>query len=173
MKKINKYFLIGLITPIILVSLSTYGVWSGLKYIEARDAVNFNDGWEVGYMQGQIDQDMINSEECFNISKNPELNILLKKYFKDCKTAKIIWAIAQAESSGKQFAVGINDNGSMDGGWLQVNTVHKGATESKQQFIERMHDLEQNVAMASIVYKKQGLKAWVTYNTGAYIKYMK
>lgn len=70
MKKINKYFLIGLITPIILVSLSTYGVWSGIKYIEARDAVNFNDGVEVGrYIQ---------LNEDFNTTTKDEQDKILK-----------------------------------------------------------------------------------------------
>ena len=175
MKKIltNKWFLTGLISPILLTGIILYGIWVGLKYLEERDTNNWKDGWEVGYMQGQIDQDELLKDECFNISKNPELNRLLKKYFKECKLAKTMWAIAQAESSGKQFAVGVNDNGSMDGGWLQVNTIHKHKWETNQQFIDRVHDLEENIKEARKVYDKQGLTAWVTYNNKKYLTYMK
>lgn len=143
-----------------------------MDYMQRRDQQIFQDAWENGYMEGQNYQDMVDSEKCFEISKNPELNILLKKYFKDCKTAKTIWAIAQAESSGKQFAVGKNDNGTLDGGWLQVNSIHKNKGETNEQFIKRMHDLEQNVATASKVFQKQGYKAWVTYNSGKYLQYI-
>lgn len=162
-----------IILPIVITTLFWLAVFKGHAYYERQLATSFEDGWEVGYMQGQIDQDLINSNECFNISKNVELNQLLKKYFKDCKLAKTMWAIAQAESSGKQFAVGQNDNGSLDGGWLQVNSIHKKKTETKQEFINRVHDLEENIKEARKVYDKQGLKAWVTYNNKKYLTYLK
>lgn len=169
----NNWFILGFTLPLILACSLVYASWYTLNYIEQRDRQIFNDGWEVGYMQGQIDQDELIKGECFNISKNPELNRLLKEYFKECKLAKTMWAIAQAESSGKQFAVGVNDNGSLDGGWLQLNTIHKHKWETNQQFIDRVHDLEENIKEAKKVYDKQGLTAWVQYNNGNYLKYLK
>lgn len=148
------------------------GVFKGHDYIVARDTQIYNDGYEVGRFD-QLNEDAeALANTCFNISENVELNRLLKKYFLDCKTAKIMWAIAQAESSGKQFAVGQNDNGSMDGGWLQVNTIHRNPGESKLEFIKRMHNLEENIKEAKKVLDKQGYSAWVTYKTGAYKKFL-
>lgn len=168
----NKHFLIGMILPWVLVAIFLQGAWEVKQYLEQRDNEIFQTAWENGYMEGQIDQEELIKNECFNISKNRELNELLKKYFKDCKLAKTMWAIAQAESSGKQFAVGQNDNGSLDGGWLQVNTIHKKPWETKEQFIARVHDLEENIKEARKVYDKQGLTAWVTYNNGKYLTYL-
>lgn len=174
MKKLNIKQITFLTTFIIIIpALFYYSVFSIHDYIVERDANLFQDGWEVGYMQGQIDQDQINQDKCFEISKNKELNFLLKKHFKDCKLAKTMWAIAQAESSGQQLAINKNRNGSLDGGWLQVNSIHKNPNETTKEFIARMHDLEQNVKQAKKVYDKQGLNAWVTYKSGAYLKYMK
>lgn len=174
-KTITKNKMLWFITVFVVLipAMFYYAVYQTYAYIEQRDNKIWKDGWEVGYMQGQIDQEELIANECFNISKNPELNRLLKEYFKECRLAKTMWAIAQAESSGKQFAVGHNDNGSLDGGWLQVNTIHKRKGETNQQFIDRVHDLEENIKEAKKVYDKQGLTAWVQYNNKNYLKYMK
>jgi hypothetical protein len=100
-------------------------------------------------------------------SENVELNKLLVKYFKNCKDVKIIWAIAQAESSGKQLAVNKgNTNKSWDCGYMQNNTIHRKADETKEQFCERMFNLEENIATAHKIYKEAGNKftPWVTFN---------
>lgn len=169
----QKWFWYCVVMPIVITSVFWIGVFKTHDYIEARDKQLFNDGYEVGRFE-QLNEDAEElANSCFDISENKELNILLKKYFKECKTAKTIWAIAQAESSGKQFAVGVNDNGTMDGGWLQVNSIHRRAGETQVAFIGRMHNLEENVSLASEVYKKQGFNAWVTYKTGKYKQYLK
>jgi len=169
----QKWFWYCVVMPVAITSIFWIGVFKGHDYVEARDKQIFNDGYEVGRFEQLNESAEEQANACFNLSKNEELNILLKKYFKDCKTARIIYAIAQAESAGKQFAIGYNDNGSMDGGWLQVNTIHRNAGETPVAFISRMHDLEQNVSTASIVYKKQGFNAWVTYRNGAYKQFLK
>jgi hypothetical protein len=107
-------------------------------------------------------------------SKNEELNNLLIKYFKDCKDVKVMWSIAQAESTGQVKAVNKNNrNGSWDCGYLQTNTIHRNKGESKENFCNRMHNLEENIKQAKKIKDKQGLTAWVTYNSGAYLAYMK
>lgn len=161
------YFAIFLNCIFFLALYQTY------KYIENRDREIYSTGYEIG-RYNQLNESAQEAENmCFQLSKNGELNMLLKKYFRDCKTARIMYAIAQAESAGKQFAVGQNDNGSMDGGWLQVNTIHRKKWETKNEFITRMHILEENIKEAKAVLDKQGLTAWVTYNTGKYKQYLK
>lgn len=181
-QKLNQYdWKKAIILALLLALIVSVGVLKGIPrvfdYIEQRDKQIFNDGYEVGRFD-QLNEDaneqaIEKSNACFNLSKNKNLNMLLKKYFKDCNTARIMYAIAQAESSGKQFAVGVNDNGSLDGGWLQVNSIHRNAGETPIAFVTRMHDLEQNVALAKVVLDKQGFNAWVTYKNGKYKQYLK
>lgn len=63
----NKYFLIGLLTPLIIVGLLTYAVWYGLNYLEKRDSSNYNDGYEVGRFvqlnEDHADDDVIKQNE--------------------------------------------------------------------------------------------------------------
>lgn len=134
-----------------------------------------NELYKDGYEKGRFDQlnETAMEKSCFNISKTKIVNELLEKHFKTCADAKLMWAIAQAESSGSQVALNKNRNGSVDCGWLQINTIHRKKGESKASFCTRMHDLEQNIATAKEVKEKQGLSAWVTYNTGAYLTYLK
>ncbi len=158
---------------VVVTTMFWLGVWQLSIFVENTRQEIWQEGYEVGRFDQLNESAEEQANECFNLSKNQELNVLLKKYFKDCKLARTIYAIAQAESNGKQFAVGQNDNGTMDGGWLQVNSVHRNAGETQIAFINRMHNLEQNIALAKLVYDKQGLKAWVTYNTGKYKQYLK
>lgn len=144
---------------LIIVTLLTIGTISneGEIYERARSA----------------DPKVIEELPC-NPSENKELNNLLIKYFKDCKDVKVMWSIAQAESSGKVTAVNkSNRNGSWDCGYLQANTIHRNKGETKDAFCNRMHSLEENIKQAKKIKDTQGLSAWVTYNTGAYMAYMK
>lgn len=108
-----------------------------------------------------------------NPSTNPEVNRLINKYFTDCKEARTIWAIAQAESGGKQIAINkANRNKSWDCGYVQANTIHRKKGESYQSFCDRMHDLEENIKMAKHVRDIQGWTAWVTYNNNCHQSFM-
>lgn len=113
-------------------------------------------------------------------SKNNEVNLLLNKYFKTCSEVKTIWSIAQSENRGKQIGINKNNkNGSWDCGWLQINTVHRNKGESFQSFCDRMHNLEENIKMASKIYNDRkrltgdGFEAWVTYNNDLHLAYLK
>lgn len=80
------------------------------------------------------------------------------------KIATTMAAIAMAESGGNPRATNNNSNGTVDRGLWQINSVHgyKG----------NMFNPLTNARAALKVYKKQGLGAWVVYNTGAYKKFM-
>jgi Lysozyme like domain len=174
MKKLltAKWFYFLIVLPVTLTTAFYYSLYQTYKYVEVRDQQIFKDAYEIGrYDQLNEDAD-IDNNKCFQLSKNESLNILLKDYFKDCKTARTMYAIAQAESNGKQFAVGQNDNGSLDGGWLQVNTVHKHKWETNEQFITRMHNLEENIKEAKKVLDREGYNAWTTYKSGKYLHYL-
>lgn len=172
----------GLLIIVVVVVICNIIFFGGLYKISEYRNQKMEAQWELedqiykdGYEKGRFDElnETAMERSCFNISKNTELNLLLEKHFKNCADAKLMWAIAQAESSGKQTAIGKNTNGSVDCGWLQINTIHRKKGETKESFCYRMHDLEQNIATAKLVKDKQGLSAWVTYNTGKYLTYLK
>jgi hypothetical protein len=75
----------------------------------------------------------------------------------------IMAAIAMAESGGKYNVTNTNNNGSVDTGLWQINSVHK---------LGNLKDPVGNAKAANIVYTKQGYTAWTVYKTGAYKEFM-
>lgn len=81
--------------------------------------------------------------------------------------AVIASAIALAESGGNPLATHKNNNGSTDYGLWQINSIHTS--------VLHMGDWRNpvtNAKMARAVYSSQGWKAWTTYNTGAFKKFL-
>lgn len=89
--------------------------------------------------------------------------------FKGVKDLPTAAAIAFAESSGNPTATNKNSNGSTDYGLWQINSVH-GALLKQGEW----SNPADNAKMAYKVYSDAGnsFKPWVTYKTGAYLKYM-
>jgi len=78
-------------------------------------------------------------------------------------------AIALAESSGRAGAVGgPNSNGTYDYGCWRINSVH-GYPKAKLLAADQSF----NAQCAVTIYKAQGLRAWSTYSSGAYRKYLR
>lgn len=75
-------------------------------------------------------------------------------------------AIGGAESGWKVDATNTNTNGTTDDGWLQVNSVHGYDRQRLRS------DPIYAAAAAYAIYKQQGFAAWVTYNTGAFRKFL-
>lgn len=73
-------------------------------------------------------------------------------------------SIANCESNSRQF----NDDGTVvtsitgDKGFLQISPIW--ASTAKENNLDYVYDLEDNIKMAKIVYDRQGLKAWVCYD---------
>ena len=79
----------------------------------------------------------------------------IRKAFPECPDTML--AIAKAESKLKPLAHNDNNNGTIDTGIFQINSVH-GYSEKWLQ------DPMNNIKAARAIYEKQGLTAWVTYN---------
>lgn len=79
----------------------------------------------------------------------------------------IMVAIAKAESGYNTTATHKNSNGTIDRGLFQINSVH-----SSYNATQLINDPQYNANAAHDIYKGQGLKAWTTYSSGAYQKYM-
>lgn len=76
-------------------------------------------------------------------------------------------AISHAESSFRTDARGgPNKNGTYDYGLLQINSAHNYDTGRLTS------DAAYNVACGKKIYDSQGLRAWSTYNSGSYQKWM-
>lgn len=84
----------------------------------------------------------------------------------------IAFAIMQAENTGCNPAkdnAGLNDDGSVDYGLFQVNSVHADMVDYD---LERLRDPATNIATAYRIYSGSGWKAWSTYNNGAFYGYL-
>jgi hypothetical protein len=82
------------------------------------------------------------------------------------EVAPTMAAISLAESSGNPSATHRNTNSSTDYGLWQINSIHSQLLAGKN-----WSDPLVNAQMALSVYRQQGLKAWSTYNSGAYRRY--
>lgn len=97
---------------------------------------------------------------------------LVQKYNWDVNTAM---AIMEAESTSQGIpcdsnAKDFDSNGTVDRGLFQVNSIHADlATDMNTLF-----DPQTNVRIAYEIYSgQQGWGAWSTYNSGAYLRYLK
>ena len=79
----------------------------------------------------------------------------------------IMVAICKAESGYNTTATHKNSNGTTDRGLWQINSVH-----SQFNATQLINDPQYNANAAKSIYDGQGLKAWTTYSSGAYQKYM-
>jgi murein DD-endopeptidase MepM/ murein hydrolase activator NlpD len=80
---------------------------------------------------------------------------------------QLMAAISMAESSGLTNASHRNSNGSVDSGLWQINSIH-GYDQNRLKT-----DPMYNAKAAADILRKQGLKAWSVYNSGAYRQYYK
>lgn len=77
-------------------------------------------------------------------------------------------AIAFPESGGNPNATHTNRNGSIDYGVWQINSGANGDVLRSGNW----RDPAANARMAYTIWQRQGLQAWATYNSGAYLPYM-
>jgi hypothetical protein len=83
------------------------------------------------------------------------------------KLARIMAAIALAESSGQIGATNKNTDGSTDRGLWQINSVH--AQYDAQRLLT---DPLYNAQAAVAIERSSGLTAWTTYTSGAYKQFL-
>ena len=81
--------------------------------------------------------------------------------------ANTMAAIAMAESSGQIDATHTNNNGSVDRGLWQINSVH-----SQYDANQLVTDPLYNAQAAVAIEKTSGLGAWSTYNDQSYTAYL-
>lgn len=174
---------------IILAGVINAIVWSAIfggHYIYEQETKRiWQDGFEVGHFEGLAEGDAnaredVNNDFYNNLSKNPKVSYLFKKYFPEPEIAKTMRAITLSESKGKQVVTyKLNKDGSWDCGFFQTNTIHRKAGTTKEAFCNEMHDLEKNFAMARKIYDERkrlfgdGFTAWSDYNNGKYLNYIK
>lgn len=82
---------------------------------------------------------------------------LCKKFGDQCKTALEIQRRENVKGDCEAFY--INDNGTIDFGFMQVNSVHISSDIKLSQLV----DCHGNIDIAYEIYKKSGWKAWTTY----------
>lgn len=78
------------------------------------------------------------------------------------KDANLAIAIFKAESGLRCDAVGVNKNMTKDYGIAQINSIHKWRVGDEKKFL----DCQTNINVARQIWKEQGPKPWVAYNTG-------
>lgn len=84
------------------------------------------------------------------------------------KVAAELGQIAIRESGGRPGInnAGLNKDGSVDHGLLQINDLWRNDPDIKRIGWQNRYNPEANVEMAKVVLRKQGLAAWATYKGG-------
>lgn len=97
----------------------------------------------------------------------PDQQYLCNKFGADCKIAL---AIFRAESGMNHNAIGINKNGSVDFGCMQINSVHLKNIDTSTVNLLNCHD---NIDVAYKIFTQQkNFSAWTAYTNGSYKKYL-
>ena len=182
----TKSFWYLFVLPVVINVIFLGLVFGGYEYYKYETKRIYNEAWEVGYFEGQLDGydagvESVDDAFYSKLSKNPQVAFLFKKYFPEKDIATTMRAISLSESKGKQVQhYKFNKNGSWDCGFFQTNTIHRNKGESMESFCDRMNgNLEANFAMARKIYddrKKMfgnGFTAWSDYNNGKYLAYIK
>lgn len=90
---------------------------------------------------------------------------------------RIAYAVCMAESGGiaSKDNAGLNYDGSVDYGLMQVNSIHAGMVGGD---VEQLRDPQTNIRVAYAVYQGSlertgdGWKAWSAYNNGKYLNFL-
>jgi lysozyme-like protein len=87
------------------------------------------------------------------------------------ENARVMAAIAEAESSGNPHATNRNRNGSVDYGLTQINTIHD--VHFGEGWARQALNPHKAFAHAHVIWKQAGgFHPWTTYNNGAYKLYL-
>lgn len=91
----------------------------------------------------------------------------------DADTAQTMAGIALAESSGNPAAVGDKNLAPAKGPSIGLWQINIGSREHPNLgTAESLTDPQANANAAFAIFQQQGLGAWTTYTTGAYLKYV-
>lgn len=172
-----------------LIGLVTAGIAEGVKWTS-----NFTKNYQVEYRKFDFEGPKVTTPKVW-ISKKPEPQVvvmspividrlkenLLSDIPEDKKEiaeyiidkfgdhAQLALSIAKAESHLNCDAIGVNTNGSVDFGVMQINSVHM----KKGYRLSELADCKKNVDIAFEIFEQQGFNPWVAYTSGKYLTFYK
>jgi len=84
---------------------------------------------------------------------------------------RLALAIQRAENpKGTCEIYHYNSDGTLDWGYFQINTVH---LQRPGLNLRDLLDCKANIDFAYVLYRERGFAPWTTYNSGAYLKFMR
>ncbi len=148
-------FLVGVVGIYCLMKITAFFDRKTLKF-NYPVSVKFRKPVEVVERKEKI----VYIKEFINSLPKPETAIekyICEKFKEECQIA--LW-IAKSESGMREEAININNNGTIDMGIFQINSVHwkKEGCNPKS-----LLDAYKNTDCAYQIYQKSGWDAWVTY----------
>lgn len=91
-----------------------------------------------------------------------------RKFGSACRVAL---AIQRAENpKGACEIYHYNSDGTLDWGYFQINTVH---LQRPGVNLRDLLDCKANIDFAYLLYQERGFAPWSTYNSGAYLKFLR
>ncbi len=153
----NKNKIIALVigVAVLIGGVGTYtGLWIQAHSFDWKKPVNFQKPLDITKKALVINVTTVVED---SVPLNENEKYLCVKFGDQCKIALQIQHLENGNEKCDRFHV--NDNGTIDVGFMQINSVHlkKGYT------LAQLIDCKTNVDIAYEIYKGSGWNAWTTY----------
>jgi hypothetical protein len=152
------------------VVLYAAGLWFHEHYtVSLQSPVRLHFQWPIVLAERVISGDAADAQSDQNGRRlSAWQQYACRKFGSDCRVAL---AIQRAENpQGKCEIYHYNTNGTLDWGYFQINTVH---LERPGLNLRDLLDCKANIDFAYQLYRERGFQPWSTYNSGAYMKFMR
>lgn len=170
-KKGHKWLMTKISFMIILVLLAIYGINSFIEAHEFRSPIIFQN--PIPLKERHILNPVASaSAAVIHIKTREEMTDEEYIKYKFKEDGKIAVAVVKAES-GMEKKVGMNTNGTIDIGCMQINSIHlkkaKTAIE-RAELLETFLNCKDAVDWAyDELYIPQGFNPWVAFTSGSYL----
>jgi hypothetical protein len=159
----------------VICTLAAVGLYAASLWFQEHYTVSFQSPVRVRFQWPVVLAERVTSKDAADAQADQDGRRLsawqqyaCRKFGPDCRVAL---AIQRAENpQGKCETYHYNANGTLDWGYFQINTVH---LERPGLNLRDLLDCKANIDFAYELYRERGFQPWSTYNSGAYLKYMR
>ena len=160
----NKFSVIKIsIISLVIIVLSIVGLYKANSFFDSKILVfkapaeiKFNAPISIAEREKEVTVQVIQITDGLPLTEDEKY--LCQKFGDECKTALEVQRRENPTGDCEIFHV--NNNGSVDFGFMQVNTIHLGEDVKISQLV----DCKENIDVAYKIWEKSGWKAWTAYS---------
>jgi hypothetical protein len=157
------HFRRAIIISLIVLALAAFGLYrasiffdSNMLVFKAPAEIKFNAPISIEERETEITVQIIQITDGLPLTEDERY--LCQKFGDQCKTALEVQRRENPTGNCEIFHV--NNNGSVDFGFMQVNSIHLG----EEVKISQLVNCKENIDVAYKIWEKSGWTAWTAYN---------